>query len=277
MIKELRKYLAGLLVATLIFAPFPAIAFDQMNWAPQPVVYRGTVTGLLVSASSNANPLVASGGAFVDGLPQAILDLIAANPAGSLQFDAYSSTGLLLRGVLKAAGSAEGLDSELVDTWTNHPVASPFEILTLGAGNAITQAVNSTGTGVCYKITTAVALSLYKLVATVTKASGTSPLYYWGTGAGFGPPALVFSDALVTTTGIYKTALAAYTYTGFFIGVPTDFAISGFSLKKQLAPSSAGATIVSAKSGATYNWAVNQWVTASYNAASYTVIVRALR
>ncbi|MFH1883442.1 MAG: hypothetical protein ABIL62_12110, partial [Planctomycetota bacterium] len=76
-----------------------------------PIMYRGTVTGLRISAVDGG--ATESGGAFVDALPSAVTDLIAAYP-GDLSFEAFDPAGRFIRGVLKAVGSGETLGSELI-------------------------------------------------------------------------------------------------------------------------------------------------------------------
>jgi len=238
--------------------------------SPQPVVYRGTVTGLRISAVDGG--ATESGGAFVDNLPQAILDLIALYP-GVLQFDAYDANNRFVRGVLKVEGSAEGLGDEKLSTWVNGDV-SPFETFTGGAGSSITQAINTaaaegwaTASQSCVIITN----GLYKGVATLTFASGA--IVGWGIGQNKG--VAVYSFGTTTTTGAYRTCIN-YDYATLAANVPCDFALSNNSLKQVLAPSTAGAVITSLKNGTVYNFSYKN-ASFAFNEASYYCIVRKLR
>jgi hypothetical protein len=132
----MKKLLAYILAISLVLVPFPVSAF--LNPEPQPVVYRGTITGLRIS--------VVDGTAFIDNLSGATLDLgssvvnatgTAAIRISSVDGTAFVDTadatlaaalaanagkyliitdasGRYLKGWIKAAGTGETLDSELV-------------------------------------------------------------------------------------------------------------------------------------------------------------------
>jgi hypothetical protein len=72
---------------------------------PQRIAYRGTVTGLRISS--------ANGVSFVDNLPSAVTDLVAADP-GNLLVEIYDASGRMLRGYLGAAGTGETWPATLV-------------------------------------------------------------------------------------------------------------------------------------------------------------------
>ena len=65
------------------------------------VKYRGTVTGLRISA--------VDGTAFIDAANSSITDLAD----GNHQIEIYDASNRMLRGVLKAAGTGETLSDEL--------------------------------------------------------------------------------------------------------------------------------------------------------------------
>lgn len=169
--------------------------------------------------------------------------------------------GRTIGGYLKAAGGGETGGGELIDGWTND-VAYPYETFTAGVGPLITQAINTAagnGYGLVYKSITATPGALYKEIATVTVASGAQPRFAWGTG--YGVPWVTFADG--TTGGTYCTALAAHNRA--FLSAQssaTDFALSVFSFQQITVPSATGATVVSAKSGTTYNWT---WTTTGFD------------
>ena len=277
--RKLLFLVLGLLIAAPCYAKAPhTMMMMDKSWGGgnSQVVYSNTVTGLRVSASSNADPEVASGGAFVDALPQAILDLIAANPAGTLQFDAYSSTGLLLRGVLSAAGSGETNNGPLNVSNCANLDYSTFDGISSSGFHAIYggSALKAGGTAdeiafvenALFKTNYTISGNTGQLANSVFRSNLSGSLWgsFFATTAGAN---VIYANPLYAGTGVlqfYSTAAAEYT-------------VSSLAVGQVLTPSASGATIVSAKAGATYNWGVNQWVAASYNAASHTVIVRKLR
>lgn len=171
----------------------------------------------------------------------------------------YDSTGKKASGYIKAAGTGETLDTELVDGWTNHAIA-PFETFTT-SGSSITQAINSTTQGICYKAATLTVGAVYKLVHTVSLTSGTRPAFRSGNNTNVSPSyGTLFQAASVTTTGVYRTLEnglgASQTHLGYRneTGEASNFAVADFSFKKLLTPSSTGVTITSTPGGTTYNW-----------------------
>jgi hypothetical protein len=221
----------------------------------------------------------------VDGLPQAILDLIAANPAGSLQFDAYSATGLLLRGVLSAAGSAEGFldiiggtdptfhngdfsSAEPPGTAWSRPTG-----FTATGGLGVFGSVAAGGNVTQQYLTVGSLLKCQFDLVSLTTGTGFSNrvLQTNSVSGGSRSSAGTYIDYITTDAGVYTVGITVRGVTA------VSGTIDNVVVKQVLAPSAAGSLIVSTKSGATYNWAVNQWVAESYNAASYTVVIRRLR
>lgn len=269
-----KKFIVLTLTILLISAPAYASSMMVLHKASELNVYRGTVTGITFSAVDGG--VTESGGAFVDNLPQAVLDLIALYP-GALSLEAYDSAGRMLKGVLKAAGSAEGLTAEKVDAWTNLG-SDPYETFTPGVGSDITSAINTSGYAVAYKSTSVSSGMLLKLAHNLTLNSGTLPsLRLSGdAGHGLGIPSII--DILSAgNVSAYKTATADFVDVGYWNNTPTNFSMAGFSYTQVLTPSTSGATIVSAKAGDIFNFAYNGWIAGSYNAASYFCIVRKLR
>ncbi len=227
----------------------------------------GTAGNSIVFTENSTN-MVINGSGYLNGTT------VGANFVdGTHSIEIYDSAGRFLRGVLKAVGTGEGLGSELVDGWTNYG-AYPFETFTPGAGLDITQAVNTVGYGMAYKVVTQDIGWLTKIVATINIASGA-----WHAAGGFGPyygASTPIYTVKTTTTGTYGTINQVVDKVGCWQVDAIDFSLSGFSYKQVLTPSTSGVTIVSAKGGVTYNFGYKD-ASFTYNAASYTVIVKKLR
>jgi hypothetical protein len=187
---------------------------------------------------------------------------------GNHLVEIYDTSGRLLRGYLAAAGSGEALGDELVDAWTNWG-DYPYETFT-AAGNAITQAVNSTGYGAAYKTLGDQTGKLVKCVNSYVLTSGDAP--------DFGLTNVSLSEfSLLALNGTsYATWISSQVNMGMRNLTVTDFAVPAFSLKQLTAPSTSGATIVSEKGGATANWAYKD-AAFTFNNASYYCVVRAAR
>ncbi len=171
-------------------------------------------------------------------------------------------------GWLSAAGTVEGLGGEIVDAWTNN-ATTPYETFTPGAGNLITSAINTTTVGICYKASTVASGALLRLVHNITVNSG-SAIFIVGTNTSLGDPKVLFTAGATANETVYKTASAA-THVGYWSGAGAgNFSTSAFSLKTVTAPSSSGALIVNAKSGATRNWAAKG---TTPNAATFTYTI----
>ena len=238
----------------------------------QPVVYRGTVSDLRVSAVDDT--------AFLDNLDITLGDHISSSweslASGSVTqansrisavdgtafYDFGSgtnltdnlgkyliikdSTGKAIKGWIKAAGSGETLGSELFPALDNPANFTNVDASwTIGEGNAV-----SNGIGFFHKT---FVVSVYALCFTsmdiVSRSNGT--IYHPYSGQGI-------EQAGTSGTGVktrYRTwpSTNCYIYGdgsgGGFIGTLTDI-----SLKQVLTPSSTGVTITSTKNGTTYNW-----------------------
>lgn len=177
-------------------------------------------------------------------------------------------------GYIGAAGAnaAEGLDIELgAGAWSNSP-SYPYEIWTPGTAPAITHAVNTTGIGIAYKYMSAgwcAVNALYKLVSAVTLASGTNPTFAVALDDGMGSRQDFGSGTLA---GAYLTAILAHSRLGVFVldGVQTDFALSGYSVKRVIDPSNTGVHIISTYNGSTRNWAS---IDSGFNPNSISTVV----
>jgi hypothetical protein len=231
---------------------------------PAPVVYKGTITGLRISA--------VDGTAFIDNLPSAVTDLVNASP-GSLEIQIYDSSNRMLKGVLKAAGTSEGLGDETITGWTNRTENLAYETLTVNAnGHDIDALVNSSVSGVAYTNAAAVLYGLSKIVITPTITTGESPIL---SEANSGNGTIGTQIASVPNGTYYYTfgQLSSVRSLGLYnnnTNVNGSFAIS---LKPVTTPSSSGATIVSAKAGETYNFSYKN-PSFTYNAASYYVVIK---
>ena len=240
------------------------------------VKYRGTVTGLRISA--------VDGTAFIDNalitpelqnakllssgsVTAANLKLSAVDGTAFVDFSTADvltdnigkyivikdSTGKEIKGWIKAAGSGEGLGDEKIDTWTNYG----YDTLTL-SGSDILSAVDA-GTDNITVIQNIALISggIYKFVLnSITVASGSSPIFVSGSGnKGLSTSSAYFSKNPASSGTYYYTVTSPNTYHGFRNGGGNaNWSASGISLKQVTAPSSTGVTIVSSKGGTTYNW-----------------------
>jgi hypothetical protein len=229
---------------------------------PQKVAYRGTLTGLRISA--------------VDGT--AFLDACAAlvpYADGSHLVEIYDASGRMLRGYLGAAGSGEDLGAELITSWT-HNATYPYETFTVDGIN-ITRAVNdAAGVGLASVAATINAGDLTKFTGTLTINDGTAPNVMVKNA-----PASSTYHQYLMLAGAYSRYWTAATELWDYLclqnnNVAMDFAIASPSWKKVTGPSADGCTIVSAKGGAVANFAYKN-ASFTYNSSAYYVIVRKAR
>lgn len=259
------------------------------------IVYRDTITGLRVSA--------VDGTAFVDALPQAVLDLIALYP-GALLFEAYDSSNRKLSGVLDAVGTGETLGGELVTNPGAEAALSNMNGVAL-SGNVATFSQSTTqkhagtysnkvaGTAVESTINVRfldgsncglTAGVLYKQSEWVYVASGQSITSY---------NLNIRNNAGTTYESQSSTTLDAFTQlSGYFTDddvqrvlytllLPLNIAnvimyLDDLSVKQVLTPSTSGATIVTEKAGATFNFN-NKNASFTYNQTTNYVVVKKLK
>lgn len=219
------------------------------------VKYRGTVTGLKISA--------VDGTAFIDAANSSITDLAD----GNHQIEIFDSTGKFLRGFLKLVGSSEGLGDELVTNGgfgadTNWDKGDGW---TIEDGTAKASSITGKGITQSYSYTTQI---LTKATIDVNAITGGGYIYE-RVGSSV-------SSAIIATGTSTKYVTATTGSTHGWIGTTTSITIDNYSLKQVLTPSSSGATIVSTKSGTTYNFAYKN-TSFTYNAASYYCIVSKVR
>ena len=216
----------------------------------QKVVYRGTITGLRISA--------VDGTAFIDNAGATI----PTYADGNHQIEIYDSSNRMLKGVLKAAGTGESAVTDVLAGWdfTSGWVLNPNT--TIDDNNSFTSTVSLGG---ILKNGVLVTGGLYKM-SLGGSTTGTS---------------IVWRDKESSVN--YLTAPSTDKYiTALDVGVrlrstsagTTD--ITTLSAFRVTAPSSAGATITTLKNGDVYNWSYKN-SSFSFNSASYYVIIKLIR
>ena len=248
----------------------------------QPVIYRGTVSDLRVSAVDDT--------AFVDNLDITLGDHISSSweslASGSVTransrisavdgtafYDFGSgtnltdnlgkylivkdSTGKAIKGWIKAAGSGETLGSELVTngTFDSNTGWTKGTGWSIDGGVAVaanaTSALSQNGA-----VVGALMVLNWELVSrTVGQVTAYGALTPYQTVPG-------------TYQHILTRGVAADTIGPYFYGIGFSGTIDNISFKQVLTPSSTGATITSTKNGTTYNWE-SQETGFNYNDAS---------
>ncbi len=266
----MKKILAYILAISLVLAPFPATAF--LNPDPQKVVYRGTVTGLRISAVDGG--ATESGGAFIDGANASITALAD----GAHQIEIYDSANRMLKGVLKAAGSAEGLGSEILANNDFGSAEPPGTAWTRQTGWTIAGGllVATTAANDSAAFQTFASKEGQLLKHSFTVDSVVSGAFYANiTGVSYPPNPYANAPGTYSKyiTGIagaleaYCLIMAADTTTG---------TISTSTYKQVLAPSTSGCTVVSQKAGTLFNFSYKH-PSFLHNEVSYLVVVRLLR
>ena len=247
------------------------------------VVYRGTVTGLRISA--------VDGTAFIDNalitpelqnakllssgsVTAANLKLSAVDGTAFVDFSAADvltnnigkyivikdSTGKEIKGWIKAAGTGETL-TDLIAEWDLTSGWATFAS-TINDADTFTTA----GAGGVRKDISGAAGALVKLTASYTTTASIVSLMNYGNSASY-----LFSFV----TGGYRTLVDA---TGIYIrnaaAGQTD--ITSMSIEQVLTPSATGVTIVSSKGGTTYNWESKDASFAYNSAITYSIYDRDL-
>ena len=245
---------------------------------PQKVAYRGTITGLRISA--------VDGTAFIDNAGATI----PTYADGNHQIEIYDASNRMLRGVLKAAGSgvttntvytadfSAGLDGWSVE-WASGYVVGSFlwdtghTVLTVAGNSYITFRPLLTRT----LSMTVGALQFMEMDYSVV--SGTAVITGEIVGGVYQPLTNTLSGTDTYITSQQTCAGTNYNKLYlYFNGRDYDFVlnINAMRVKAITVFSSSVATIVSAKGGETYNWAYRD-ASFSYNSSSYYVIIRAIR
>lgn len=205
-----------------------------------PTLITGTITGLRISA--------VDGTAFIDNAGATI----PTYADGNHSIEIYDSSNRMLKGVLKAAGAGETLGSDLLSGWD------------LTSGWSVTNATiidsnsfSTTESGGVSKVIFG-AQKLYYCTYIRTGTSGT----LLSTGAGLSQTIIPVGS---NSGYLMITNVASIMLRNNAAGT-TD--VTSMSAQQVLTPSSSGATIVSAKGGAIYNFASKD-ASFTYNAASY--------
>jgi hypothetical protein len=230
-------------------------------------------TGLFVAATTGSGVILQdAGGDDVFYIKDIKISEIQPYADGNHQIEIYDSSNRMLKGVLKAAGTSETLGDETVSGFTN----ISYDVFTT-SGADITNAEKTTlEIKSCYQNYSYLLTALYKSVISLSLVSGSAPLFGIGNAYTLGKAsnnAKSLSDGVNTN---YHTPLTGFGACGFYNIANGQWNTSGISLKQVLAPSSSGATIVSAKGGTTYNFSYKN-ASFKYNEASYYVIIRAIR
>jgi hypothetical protein len=245
---------------------------SRQNIYLAPILYEGTITGLRIGAADGGDGSVFK--ALVDNLPTAVTDLVAANP-GNLEIYIYDSANRFIKGVLKAAGTSETVattggplnDGNLITDGTFDGAG-----WTAQSGWAVESGVatGTTTTNSIYRSTVPTAGGLYKstwdLVSRTGGAAASRVFAINGT-----------AQSVPGTYSYYRTYPTAGNANSGISGIDVfSGTVDNLLLKQVLTPSSSGATIVTAKGGTTYNFSYKN-TSFTYNAASYYVIIRAIR
>ena len=213
-----------------------------------PTLITGTITDLRISS--------VDGTAFLDNCAALI-----PYADGNHQIEIYDSSNRMLKGVLKAAGTgAEGLGD---DALASLDLTSGWSAYFSTIVDANTYSTTATAQGV-KKNSFLIPDALYKFTAQFDISEVGS---IWIAN---------YSNSVFLTTGIPNNILTTKYFTSKDTGILINTIYAGSSttnitsmtLPIVLTPSSSGATIVSSKGGAIYNFASKN-ASFTYNAASY--------
>lgn len=271
-------YLIALLASFTLLTGFGPLLKGQK------VLYRGTVTGLRISA--------VDGTAFIDGANASITDLANGNNV----IEVYDASGRMLRGFLKSQGAGETLGAELV---TNGGFDSDVSGWAETGGTIAS--VSGGESGNCCELTyvygseqpvcqTVAVLSTGFLgyfsssVKSGTSGNQNSSLRWSYNGSYDGISSSVEKTGTTTTSWVNRNGYATVTSTKTnavirlfkLSSTAGTMLFDSVSLKQVTAPSTSGAVICSTKGGAVENWASKN-ASFTYNAASYYCIVKAAR
>lgn len=229
---------------------------NRFGWdyeTKQIIVYSGTITGLRISS--------VAGTAFID----ACADLVPYADAAH-QIEIYDASARMLRGVLKAQGVAETLNTDVLAGFDFTSGWAPTRATVIDLNSFISTGSAGQDAYLFKTSTFAAAGRLYKSALVATATAGTVT-FDNGNGAAY---CLNNATGYLTwgtnTSGVIKNVAAGN-------GSTTD--VTTMTVQHVLTPSADGCTIQASKTDATENWGV---VTSgfTYN-PSYAVIVRKLR
>jgi hypothetical protein len=186
---------------------------------------------------------------------------------GNHQIEIYDSSNRMLKGVLKAAGTSETLDPDLLAGWN---LTSGWSTTKASITDADTFTATANDNSYAYKGAGTLSLeSLYKGTFLAVSSAGRQAYIRNGnTAVTYVPNG---------TTKYFTCNTDSWLAIGHLsntIGQYLD--ITTMTIQQVTAPSSSGCTIVSAKGGEVYNFSYKN-ASFTYNAASYYVIIRAIR
>jgi len=266
-----------LLLIFLAFSILVTPVFARTRLLVASPVYKGTITGLRISAPGDGVH------DFIDNANASVTALAD----GNHEIYIYDSANRFIKGVLKAAGTSEGLGSELLlnpsfDTNTTNwtPVNSTLASIAGGqSGNCLeitSGAITGQATGAGNNSTVGALYYLGAYLKDGTTAGGLCQIQ------GLGGTIYVFQNVTSTSSWVAKFVYKTGKSTNSSMLLLKNNSTAGTvlfdeaSVKQVLTPSSSGATIVNSKGGTMYNFSYKN-ASFLYNAASYYVIIRAIR
>lgn len=238
----------------------------------QPIAYKGTITGLRISA--------VDGTTFIDGANASVTALAD----GEHMIEIYDNTGKMLRGWLGAVGTGETLGSELVtngDMETGDPptgwqslysssISQVSDERTGGAGGSSIQVDGGTQSDKSRVEISIVTGGLYKISGWRKAVVGSCAILFDYIGSPALNVATTWNEQVLYNTSIRTDTRWVILYGS---GAGSSVRFDDVSAMQVLTPSTAGATIVSTKSGATANFTYKNSAFA-YNRSSYRVIIK---
>ncbi len=281
------RFIAQILVILLTVLPVYSASLTILPGRQGLVVWQGTLTGLRIS-SVNGTSFIDNAGltvpTYVDGLHS---------------IEIYDSSGRMLKGVLSSAGAgAEGLGADILPNntavsdsategnaiagWTNAGSIETFESVGTGTPNVgsyhFHMSASGADKGISKTVAGLTAGQLYKIGFDKKIVSGSITTELWSSDVVTNFISASYSNAAYDSLSFYKNLGVK---TGFFFrtlsnGGAAEWYEDNKYIRQVTGPSTSGAVIVSAKSGATQNF-TSKDASFTYNAASYFVIVRALR
>lgn len=257
----------SLIASTAFAGPVQTMMMMDKPWGGgnSQVVYAGTITDLRISAVDGGG--TENGGAFIDNAGATIPTLADGNHL----IEIYDSANRMIKGVLKAAGAAaEVLANNPAHLATLRLVDDGWTILA-GLPTIIDNDSFSTPAANAGILKTTNVLSNKALYKSSYAGSTTAG------GSNITDNANTIVLATLNQSDIYKTnpsfgvRVAIWNLTS-----PGTTDVTSITVQQVLAPSTSGCTIVSQKGGTTWNFTYKN-PSFTYNAASYYVIVRAIR
>lgn len=227
----MKRLIAYFLAVLLILAPVESFARTRLLTSSP--VYKGTITGLRISA--------VDGTAFIDNANESVTALADGNHS----IEIYDSSNRMLKGVLKAAGSAETLDTDLLSGFN----------FTSGWNKVI-------GSETIVDSNTFTTLGIGGIKKSILSADCLYKLSYEKSTTASASVVRIINDSNVVVPGYtdletgskYATTTTNYTYLYIRNASAGTTDVTTLMVEQVTTPSSSGATIVSAKAGETFNF-----------------------